>query len=245
MKKGILLILGTISVLYGILVLQVGSGTSFWLLWEAIGLFFFLWAILLQKGFFVTYKKIGILFHVFIVLAVVVIGILGGMIATEFTAKGNQNLDYIIVLGAQVREDGPSVVLKYRLDAAIAYLNENLNTICIVSGGQGTNEPFSEAEGMAEYLLENGIEKNRIILEDESKSTVENIQNSKMLIQQPYNGVGIVTNNFHVFRAMQIAKAQGLEGVCGIAADSSVLYLPNNVLRECCGILKDWIMNNI
>lgn len=162
-----------------------------------------------------------------------------------FSAKGSQKLDYIIVLGAQVREDGPSVVLKYRLDAAIDYLNENSDTVCIVSGGKGANEPFSEAEGMAEYLLEKGIEEHRIILEDKSTNTVENIQNSKALMKESYNGVGIVTNNFHVFRAVQIAKVQGLEGVCGIAADSNLLYLPNNVLRECCGILKDWLMKNI
>ena len=154
------------------------------------------------------------------------------------------NLRYYI-LGAQVREDGPSVVLRYRLDAAIEYLNENPNTICIVSGGQGFNEPFSEADGMADYLIENGIEKSRILLEDESTNTLENIRNSKALMESSYNGVGIVTNNFHVFRAVQLAKAQGLENVCGIAADSSKIYLPNNVLRECCGILKDWLLNNI
>ena len=144
-----------------------------------------------------------------------------------------------------MREDGPSVVLRYRLDTAISYLNENPNTICIVSGGQGFNEPFSEAEGMADYLIENGIEKSRILLEDESTNTLENIRNSKALMESSYNGVGIVTNNFHVFRAVQLAKAQGLENVCGIAADSSKIYLPNNVLRECCGILKDWLLNNI
>ena len=131
------------------------------------------------------------------------------------------------------------------MDAAVDYLNGNPDTICIVSGGQGTNEPFSEAEGMAKYLLDKGIDEHRIVLEDKSTSTVENIQNSKILMEESYNGVGIVTNNFHVFRAVQIAKVQGLEGVCGIAADSNVLYLPNNVLRECCGILKDWLMNNI
>lgn len=245
MKKYILIILGAISVLYGMLVLQVGSGTSFWLIWEAIGLCFFIWAIFVHKGFFAVYKKLGMLFHVLVAIGVMVLAILFDMIGTEFTAKGSPNLDYIIVLGAQVREDGPSVVLRYRLEAAIDYLNKNPDTICIVSGGQGKNEPFSEAEGMAEYLIANGIEQDRIVLEDESTSTVENIHNSKLLMELPYNGVGIVTNNFHVFRATQIAKAQGLEGVCGIAADSSVLYLPNNMLRECCGILKDWIMNNI
>lgn len=185
------------------------------------------------------------IFHVFAAVAIVVFVTLCGMIAGDFSAKGNQNLDYIIVLGAQVREDGPSAVPKYRLDAAIDYLNENPNTVCIVSGGQGENEPFSEAKGMAEYLLDKGIEEKRILLEDWSTNTVENIQNSKELLEGEYNGVGIVTNNFHVFRAVRTAKVQEMEGVCGIAADSNVLYLPNNILRECLGILKDWLMKNI
>lgn len=103
------------------------------------------------------------IFHVFAAVAIVVFVTLCGMIAGDFSAKGNRNLDYIIVLGVQVREDGPSAVPKYRLDAAIDYLNENPNTVCIVSGGQGANEPFSEAKGMAEYLLDKGIEGNALI----------------------------------------------------------------------------------
>ena len=244
-NKYILVILGILSAFYGILVLQVGSGTLFWLIWEAIGVIFLIWAFLLHRDYFEAHPKIRNTFRVLIISAVAVLVMFCGMISSEFTAKGNHNLDYIIVLGAQVREDGPSVVLRYRLDAAIEYLNENPNTICIVSGGQGFNEPFSEAEGMADYLIENGIEKSRILLEDESTNTLENIRNSKALMESSYNGVGIVTNNFHVFRAVQLAKAQGLENVCGIAADSSKIYLPNNVLRECCGILKDWLLNNI
>ena len=245
MKKAILSVLGVLSILYGILVLQVGSGTGFWIIWEVIGVFFLFWAFLLHTDFFAAHRKMKVFFRALVGVTIAVVMILCGMIAREFSAKGRQNLDYIIILGAQVREDGPSVVLKYRLDAAIDYLDENPDTACIVSGGQGVNEPFSEAEGMAEYLLDKGIEAHRIILEDKSTSTVENIRNSKALMEESYNDVGIVTNNFHVFRAVQIAKEQGLEGVCGIAADANVLYLPNNVLRECCGILKDWLMNNI
>ena len=245
MKKYILIILSLLSILYGLLILQVGSGTGFWMIWEMIGLFFFVWAILLQKNFFDSHRKLKIIFHSMLIVGIAVITMLCGMITGEFKSKGQQNLDYIIVLGAQVRENGPSVVLKYRLDAAIDYLNKNPDTICIVSCGQGVNEPFSEAEGMAKYLLENGIEKDRILLEDESRNTVQNIQNSKDIMEESYNGVGIITNNFHVFRAVQIAKAQGLKGVSGIAADSNALYLPNNMLRECCGILKDWFMNHI
>lgn len=131
------------------------------------------------------------------------------------------------------------------MDTAINYLNDNPETKCVVSGGQGHNEPFSEAEGMYEYLVKHGIAAKRILLEDQSTNTVENIQNSKVLLRESYQSVGIVTNNFHTFRAVQIAKVQGLKQVSGIAADSTIFYLPNNVLRECLGILKDWMLKNI
>lgn len=122
-------------------------------------------------------------------------------------ARGwTRGLDYIIVLGAQVRKDGPSPVLKYRLDKAVEYLNENPDTVCIVSGGQGSNEPWTEAEGMAQYLQEKGIDTARILTEDQSQTTEQNITNSKMLMKEGAS-VGIVTNNFHVFRALQIAKS--------------------------------------
>ena len=245
MKKIILIILGLIAAIYGIFILQVGSGTKFWLIWEAIAVFFLLWAFLMYKNFFATHKVIRGIFQTSLTVGIIVLLTLVGLIAGKAVSKGEENLDYIIVLGAQVRESGPSTILRYRLDEAIDYLDENPDTVCIVSGGQGVNEPFSEAEGMAKYLIQNGIEEERILLEDKSTNTVENIRNSKGIIEGAYNGVGIVTNNFHVFRAVKIAKMQGLENVSGIAAYSHAFYLPNNVLRECCGILKDWLLNNI
>ena len=127
-------------------------------------------------------------------------------------------------------KDGPSPVLKYRLDKAVEYLNENPDTVCIVSGGQGSNEPWTEAEGMAQYLQEKGIDTARILTEDQSQTTEQNITNSKMLMKEGAS-VGIVTNNFHVFRALQIAKKYGLSDVCGIAADST----PNICRTICCG----------
>lgn len=84
-------------------------------------------------------------------------------------AQGKPDLDYVVVLGAQVRKSGPSLVLRYRLDKAIEYLDENPNTICIVSGGKGPNEPFPEAQGMADYLKEHGIAEQRILEEPDSK----------------------------------------------------------------------------
>ena len=245
MGKLILLLLGILSVIYGILVLQVGSGTMFWMIWEVIGVFFLIWAFLLHRGFFDSYKGIKIIFHTFVIVGIAVMIIFCGMIAKGFYAKGEKNLDYIIVLGAQVRENGPSSVLKYRLDKAVEYLNENPDTVCIVSGGQGPNEPCPEAEAMSVYLIEKGIAKERIIVEGKSLSTVENIRNSRKLMKKNDGSVGIVTNNFHVYRAVRMAKAQGLENVCGIAAKSNQLYLPNNILRECLSILKGFILNNM
>lgn len=245
MKKSILIILGIISALYGIVVLQVGSGTLFWLLWEVIGVFVWIWAVLLHKDFFARYRKIKTIFGLAVAIGGIVLAALCGMIVGDFSSAGEQNLDYIIVLGAQVYENGPSAVLQYRLDTAVEYLNENPNTRCIVSGGQGENEPFSEAVGMAEYLIKQGVGAERILLEEQSANTAENIKYSKLLIKEFDARVGIITNNFHVFRAIQIAKTQGMKDICGIAADSNALYLPNNVLRECCGILKDVMVKNI
>lgn len=164
-------------------------------------------------------------------IGLLVFCIVEGCVISQMHADGRGGLDYIIVLGAQVRKDGPSPVLKYRLDKAVEYLNENPDTVCIVSGGQGSNEPWTEAEGMAQYLQEKGIDTARILTEDQSQTTEQNITNSKMLMKEGAS-VGIVTNNFHVFRALQIAKKYGLSDVCGIAADSTPKYLPNNMLRE-------------
>ncbi len=186
-----------------------------------------------------------VMFCGIIMLGILVLGVCGWKIFDHFSEEGKPALDYIIVLGAQVWEDGPSVVLKYRLDAANTYLEENPDTKCIVSGGQGYNEPFTEAEGMAKYLIEHGISAERILLEDQSTNTVENVRYSQRLMETTYKSVGIVTNNFHLYRAVEIAKKQGLQGVCGIAAKSTPLYLPNNLLRECIGVMKDWVMGHL
>ena len=245
MKQIVCIIFGILSALYGILILQVGSGTSFWLVWEGISIFFFVWAFLIHKHFFEKHKKIQYTFYSLVVVSIVALVTLCGLMLSSVSTKEKKNLDYLIVLGAQVRENGPSAVLQYRLDAALSYMQENPETICIVSGGQGVNEPFSEAKGMSDYLISHGILSERIILEDTSRNAVENIRNSKALIRNFDGSVGIVTNNFHVFRAVGIAKAQGLGDVYGISAYSHPLYLPNNVLRECCGILKDYFFQNL
>jgi len=241
-KKTILitvcLLLAVLSITYGVMVKATGSGTYFFVVWFGFGIIFILFA---------AAVKINLLDKIPVMLRRILIGaicvgicafvIIEGCVVSGFFQHGRDNLDYIIVLGAQVRENGPSRVLKYRLDAAIEYLNKNPETICIVSGGQGYNEPFPEAVGMARYLKENKIPDSRIVLETESETTKQNIANSMEFIPEDAS-VGIVTNNFHVFRAVQTAKSVGLEDVCGIAAGTTTLYLPNNMLREFFGEIK-------
>lgn len=235
-------VLGLISIIYGILVASLASGTLFFAVWIIIGLILIGFAYLISKN---IWKKIPSIFRIIIVTMVIVALsaylIIQGFMVSHFNDKAEAKVDYLIVLGAQVKEDGPSAVLKYRLDEAIEYLNANPNTICIVSGGKGTNEPLEEAEGMAKYLVKNGIEKSRIIKENKSLNTKENIINSKKLMEDN-KSVAIVTNDFHMFRALIIAKDNGLANPQSLSSTSAKLYLPNNMLREFMALIKYYIL---
>ena len=231
------MILAVIFAGYGFWMSGNGSGTGFFLIWFGL-------AMLLAGCGVITFldgwTKLPVwclwLLRGLLLVAAVSFVIIEGCIISQMHAKAEDGLDYIIVLGAQVRADGPSKVLKHRLDTAAEYLEKNPETLCIVSGGQGYNEPCSEAQAMAEYMEASGIEKERLILEDESKTTEQNIRNSRKYITEGAK-VGIITNDFPMFRAMQITKAQGLRSAKAIAAGSNPLYLPNNMLRE---YLAEW-----
>lgn len=97
---------------------------------------------------------------------------------------------------------------------------------------------------MYEYLTKKGISAERILKEDRSTDTSENIAYSAELIGRMDISVGIVTNNFHVFRGIHLAKAAGFQEVCGIAARSNVYFQLNNMVREFFGILKDFAFGN-
>lgn len=217
---------------YGIIVAAVRSGGIFFIVWLFGAAMLFILSVLINAGwiqklpYFLKFGIGGICFLFFFSFLLV-----ESLILSKMKVQGENGLDYVIVLGAQVHKDGPSVVLKYRLDKAVEYLNENPDTICIVSGGQGKNEPYSEAYGMAQYLKQNGILEERILLEPDSKTTAQNLNYSKKFLPKEAK-IGIITNDFHMFRALQIAKKQGLENVCAIAAKSTKFYLPNNMFRE-------------
>ena len=150
-----------------------------------------------------------------------------------FTEKPLEKTDAVIILGCQVRGEEPSVMLKSRLDAALDVLRENPEAVCIASGGKGDNENISEAECMRRYLIANGIEDARIIVEDKSESTEENLAFSRVILDKLgiSDNIMIVTSEFHQYRAAVYAKKNGLQ-TGSHSAKTPVWNLLNYWVRE-------------
>ncbi len=144
-----------------------------------------------------------------------------------------------------MKSGGPSKALQYRLDEAIRYLEENPDTQVIVSGGQGPDEHISEAQGMYDYLVEKGIDPSRITKEDKSVNTFQNLTFSAEFLDEANDSVGVVSNNFHVFRAEKIAQKAGYTDVHGISAKGEPFLQLNNMMREFFGVMKDFLCGNM
>lgn len=242
------IVIGILCILYFLAILIIAiHGTNFYFIWLCMGIALIVWGICMKKGILIAQFPIWFrrTFLVLFCMGCVLFAVVEGCIFSGFMAKGPANLDYIIVLGAQMKAHGPSRVLKMRLDKACGYLMENPDTLVIVSGGQGADEHISEAQGMYDYLVEKGIEPERILREDQSRNTSQNINFSSAFLDREKDSVGIVTNNFHVFRAIHIAKKSGYRQVYGIAAPSELLMQGNNMLREFMGVMKDFLVGNI
>ena len=144
--------------------------------------------------------------------------------------------DYMVVLGAGVNGSVPSLSLQERLDAAYAYLTEFPNTICVVSGCQGSGEDISEAQCMYNELVNMGIDPSRVWMEDQAANTWENLRYSLDLIESRTGSrpekIGIVSSEYHLFRAYLFAQEQNV-GSFGIPAKTSWVSLRiNYYLRE-------------
>jgi uncharacterized SAM-binding protein YcdF (DUF218 family) len=125
-----------------------------------------------------------------------------------------------------------SLPLLSRGYAAVKYLNKNPETKVIVTGGQGPGENIPEAESLKRLLLENKIEKERIFLEDKSKTTMENLIFSNELYNLLDKNILIVTSDYHMFRALSIAKKLNYSNVSGLPSKSQRKVLPAFLLRE-------------
>ncbi len=155
-------------------------------------------------------------------------------------AAGNQPPENTtaVVLGCSVKGTRPSRILEERLEAAYDYLEENPKAVCILSGGQGDGEDISEAECMYRYLTDRGIEADRLLMEDASANTEENLLYSMELLEKYGlgNAITIITSEFHEYRACAMAEKLGLTGY-STPSHTFFLYLPTYYVRELYGIL--------
>ena len=156
----------------------------------------------------------------------------------------------MVVFGCQLRKDGPSTLLRDRLDTALAYLKEHPDMTVVVSGGQGSGEPVSEAQGMCDYLVQHGVDRERVILEDRSFNTRENVAYSmEALAANGYDtsgGIVLVSNAFHLTRARMLWKrADGPGPVSVLAAPSSHLpTLLKMYVREPLALVKSFFFDH-
>lgn len=244
-------VLAFLCLFYSLAVYMVGSGTFSFAIWLVGAAFWGICFLLAGKGRWASIPK-TMRYVTYVVLAMLTVVFLTCQIAilSHFSDNGEKDLDYIIVLGAQVRSSGPSVIYRYRLEKAKDYMDNNSKTCCITTGAQGHNEPVSEGQGGADYLVKLGISADRIITETQSTDTVENIQSALDIINHKEGRmdnlrIGIVTNGFHVFRGVHIAQKLTDADVCGIAAYMQPQYIPNNMVRETFGILRDFFAGKL
>lgn len=161
--------------------------------------------------------------------------IVEGIILKDILVNRNNSpkVKYLIVLGAGLKGDIPSEVLKYRLNKAVKYFKENPDTIFIVSGGQGKDELISEAEAMEIYLSERGIPIKNIIKEDKSTSTYENLKFSDKIIKEKEitGDIAVMSNSFHMYRVKMISKKLNFP-LKTVYAETPAIVFPNYMLRE-------------
>ena len=186
------------------------------------------------------------IFTVCLILGLIVVAITEAIIIKASFGSPKESVDYIVVLGAKVRETGPSASLWDRIRGAHDYLAAHPDVIAIVSGGQGEDEPMTEAQAMYDGLVGMGIDPNRIWLEDKATNTWENIRFSLDLIKektgQSPETLGVVSSEYHLFRAGLFAKENGV-GFVGIPARTSrPSQMINHFMREVAGVWYFWIL---
>ncbi len=173
--------------------------------------------------------------------------VLETLILVNAAREDDTPADYVLVLGAGLRGDQPSLTLMERLDAA---LERDTGGIFVVSGGQGPNEAIPEAEAMARYLMEHGIPEERILKESKSTSTMENLRYSREMIEQ-HSGreisalrVKIISSDFHAFRIRMLARRAGYGQVSVSGAKTPAMAAPSCYIREVFALVKSFLLDH-
>ena len=187
-----------------------------------------------------TTRVVKSLFTFVLCIGILIVGITEILIIRTSFGDKDEDFDYMLVLGAKVRQDGPSVSLMDRIKATAAYMEEHPDVIAIVSGGQGPDEPMTEAQCMYEQLVKLGVDPDRIWLEEKATSTWENLHFTMNLIEektgQRPEKIGLLSSEYHLFRAKMFARACGVEAAGIPARTSRLSQMVNHFMREVAGV---------
>lgn len=152
----------------------------------------------------------------------------GFIVSGSFSDAIPKNTDYLLVLGAGLRGKNPSTILKGRILSAEKILNSNPNTKAVLCGGQGSDEVVSEASVMYRVMTQDGIDPDRLLVEDESRNTLQNVQNAIKRMDADANGkdykTAFATSNFHLSRARYIMEHYGLDPI-GIGSHTRFFHI--------------------
>lgn len=171
-----------------------------------------------------------------LILGLLVFAVTEGILLHAARGNADEPADYVLVLGAKVNPHGPSLTLRNRIDAAFDYMTAHPDCIAILSGGQGPDEPMTEARCMFDELVGMGIDPERLWLEDRSTTTWENMKFSQSLLEENTGSVpeqiALVSSEFHLFRAQLFARRFGFDTV-GVPAATTLPFLKvNYFIRE-------------
>ncbi len=231
----------------------LGMFSSFSAVWFWISVFFALLFVLEKHGILKKIlrkipKKAKIAAFSLACIFIAVSGASLFFICHPNLAKGNENARYLIVLGGGITKDAKlTASVKERVFAASLYLNKNPSVLAIVSGGKGNFSPCAEADALKSELVSLGIAEERILEEDRSKDTIQNLAFSAAIIAEREGApideaisapVAICTSGFHLARAERIAAKLGFKKVYGVASRTPPLFVPNTYCREICSYIK-------
>lgn len=180
-----------------------------------------------------------------LIAGLALLAVLEGLVISGMNATAPPGMDYLLVLGASVYADGPSPALTRRVNAVMDCLDQHPDAVIIASGGQGKSEPISEAQCIRDELVKRGVDPGRILMEDKSTNTQENMAFSRALIDRPDAAVGVVTNNYHIWRSLQLARRAGLTNVHGIAAEYTGPTLIHFMVREAISIVANFLRGKL
>lgn len=235
----LLIAVGTVLIIYTVFV-KMNSNWNLGVVMPAVmglpliitGLFF---DSLLNNYRFVLYLELFAYVSFFVLFAV-------SLIHIKRTPKAENDAEIIIACGAAVRNGKMCNALLFRMQKALEYVRKS-DAICVVCGGKGKDEEYAEAYLMSEYLIKNGIDRERIIVEDKSESTRQNFLFAKEKLNEIPDKIAVVTSDFHIYRALREAKTIfNNSDVYAIPAKTEWYMKPSYYLRETAAITKTLIL---